>query len=131
MEASINRAVLDRVVDAIGQTIDTGGRAVALETRLADLKLGRIGRMRLGLSLEDIFAIELPDDVLEPAATVADIVQYLARRYYRDIDISPPAPAANEVPASPGGKWTGAENWLRRLFGGESRHVALRTAQAR
>jgi acyl carrier protein len=119
MEAAINRSVLNRVVHAIRRTNDTfRDFDVTLETRLADdLKLGRIGRMMLGISLEEVFKIDLPDEILENAVTVADIVKYMARRYYRDIDATSTTEATLEVTSWPIGVWFGMETWLWRTFG--------------
>ena len=118
MSASINRSVLDQVVRAIEQAHYRLDLEVTLETRLgADLKLGRIGRMKLGICLEEVFAIELSDDVLVRAVTVADIVKYLSRRYDRENDNSCPAEVPDEVIPCPGGLWVGVENWLGRIFG--------------
>jgi acyl carrier protein len=118
MEASIDRVVLDRVVHAIGQINDTSDFEITLETRLAgDLKLGRMGRMRLGICLEEVFDIELSDEVLERAVTVADVVKYLSRRYYRDIDSSCVAEAARKVSTCRNHMRISLENWLLRMLG--------------
>jgi acyl carrier protein len=118
MEASINRSVLRRVAHAIEQTSGTcRDFEVTLETRLADdLKLGRIGRMRLGICLEEVFSTELLDEVLERAVTVADIVKYFSRYYYSDVGLSCLA-EQSEVTPGPNRFWSGAEDWLWRIWG--------------
>jgi acyl carrier protein len=118
MEASINRSVLDRVVHTIKRSVRTDDAAVNLETRLADhLKLTRIGRLRLGIALEEVFNVELSDEMLTQAATVDDIVRYLVRHYYRDIDLS----ETNEAEGEDAAALIGTVNWAWRAPVVESR----------
>jgi acyl carrier protein len=85
MQSAVDRSVFDRVVGAIGQTTATGTTPISLSTQLArDLGLGRLGRLSLALYLEEIFDLELPNEVVEQFVTVADIVAYFGRRYFRD-----------------------------------------------
>jgi acyl carrier protein len=87
MQAALNDFVFDRVVLAIERATHTGDRKVALETRLVcDLALGRFDRLKLAVCLEEIFDVELSDEVLKRFATVADIVGYVGRHYFQDVE---------------------------------------------
>ncbi len=89
MEAALNTSVFDRVILAIERTIYIGNLRVTLETRLAgDLTLSGFSRVKLAMCLEELFTIELPDDVLERFITVADIVKYMGRHYFQDVEFS-------------------------------------------
>ncbi len=89
MQAALNTSVLNRVILAVKRTINVGNRGVALETRLAgDLLLSGLGRIKLAMYLEEVFDIELPDEVLERFATIADIVKYVDGHYFRDVEPS-------------------------------------------
>ena len=87
MQIALNNSVLDRVILAIGQTTHLGDQKVTLETRLTcDLALGGFGRLKLAIYLEEVFDVELSDDILERAVTVADIVKYISEHYFEDIE---------------------------------------------
>jgi acyl carrier protein len=89
MQAALNTSVFDRVTLAIERTIHVGSLSITLETRLAgDLTLSGFSRIKLAMCLEEVFSIELPDEVLERFITVADIVKYIGRRYFRDVELS-------------------------------------------
>jgi acyl carrier protein len=95
MEAAINSSVLDRVVLALEQTACVGDFGITLTTRLADdLELGRFGLVKLALLLEEIFNVELSDEVLKRFFTVGDVVQHLSRRYFHDAEFPAFATAA-------------------------------------
>jgi acyl carrier protein len=86
MEAALDDFVFDKVVLAIERATRIGDRNVAPETRLVcDLTLGWFGRLKLAIYLEEIFDIELSNEVLEQFATVADIVKCISRNYFQDI----------------------------------------------
>ena len=95
MQAALDSYVFDRVILAIEQTIHLGDCRITLETRLAgDLTLSGFSRIKLAMCLEELFTIELPDEVLERFLTVADIVKYMGRHYFRDVEPSGLAEAA-------------------------------------
>ncbi|MBV8091740.1 MAG: hypothetical protein JO110_00615 [Acetobacteraceae bacterium] len=93
MELALNSSVLDRVVLAIEQTTCNEEFGITSATRLADLHLGRFGRAKLALSLEEVCDIELPDQVLKRFSTIGDIVEYLNRYYLPDVELSQHAAA--------------------------------------
>ncbi|MBV8523242.1 MAG: hypothetical protein JOY71_14145 [Acetobacteraceae bacterium] len=94
MELALNSSVLDRVVLAIEQTTCNEEFGITSATRLADdLHLGRFGRAKLALSLEEVCEIELPDQVLKRFSTIGDIVEYLNRYYLPDVELSQHAAA--------------------------------------
>ncbi len=89
MEAAVNNFVSRKVVSAVGKTVHLEASFISDGSRLADdLALGRFGRLKLAIYLEEIFDLELPDDVLAGFSTVADIVRYISHRYFRNIDSS-------------------------------------------
>jgi acyl carrier protein len=82
MQSTFDESVFQKVVLAINRTTRGKAPQVSLSTRLADdLALGKRGRLMLALHLEDIFDIELPDDVSNGFVSVADIVAYSSSRY--------------------------------------------------
>ena len=87
MQVALNGSILDRVILAIRQTTYTGDQKVTSETRLTcDLALGRFDRLKLAMYLEETFDVELSDDVLKQAVTVADIIKYISGHYFQDVD---------------------------------------------
>ena len=95
MQAALNSSVFDRVILAINRTVHVGSLRVTLETQLAsDLTLSSFTRIKLAMCLEEVFDLELSNDVLERFVTVADIVKYISRHYFREIDLSGLAEAA-------------------------------------
>ena len=89
MDAAVNNFVSRKVISAVGKTVRVESSDISDSSRLADdLALGRFGRLKLGIYLEDIFDLELSDDVLAGFSTVADIVRYISRRYFRNIEAS-------------------------------------------
>jgi acyl carrier protein len=87
MQAALDDFVFDKVVIAIERTTYTGDRKVSPETRLVcDLTLGGFDRLKLAIYLEEIFDIELSDEVSEQFATVADIVKYIGGHYFQDVE---------------------------------------------
>ena len=82
METALNDSVLELVTCAIEQTTFAGDFVITGATRLAeDLALGRFGLIKLALYLEEIFDIELSDEILSRFTTIADIVRHLSRNY--------------------------------------------------
>src|SRR5438128_2197637 len=97
MEVALNSSVLDGVILAVEQTTATGDYGITSATRLADdLQLGRFGLLKLALSLEEVFEIELPDETLKRFSTIGDIVKYLNRHYFQDTEF--PARAGGLAP---------------------------------
>jgi len=92
MGSAFDSSVLDKVTLAVEQTTRVDPAEITADTRLADdLALGRFGRMRLAIQLEEVFDLELPNDVVARFVTVADIVNYFSRRYFRDYQARLPA----------------------------------------
>ena len=93
MRAAFNDYVLARVALAIERATQIDPAGIAPSTRLvSDLGLGRIGRLRVAICLEEAFDHELSDDVINRFVTVADIATYFSHRYFRDYEF--PVPAA-------------------------------------
>jgi acyl carrier protein len=79
--------VFDKVILAVEQTVYTDGASLSAASRLADdLRLGRFGRIRLALYLEETFDLEISDEAVEQFDTVGDIVRYLSRRSFQYAD---------------------------------------------
>ena len=94
MRSGFDSSVLDKVALAIGRTTYVNEAEITIDTRLVDdLALGRFGRMRLAISLEEAFDLELSDEIVGRFVTVADIVSYFSRRYFRDYPSPLPAVA--------------------------------------
>ncbi len=89
MDAAVNNFVAGKVAQVLGATTHVEASTISASTRLADdLALSRFGRLKLAILLEDLFDLELPDDDLAGFATVADIVRYISRRYFRNVEPS-------------------------------------------
>jgi acyl carrier protein len=81
--------IFDKVVMAVEQTLYLEGQTLSPETRLADdLSLGRFGRIRLAMYLEESFELEISDDAIECFDTVGDIALYMSRWSLGSADIS-------------------------------------------
>lgn len=94
MRSAFDSSVLDKVTLAIEQTIHVNPADVTTGTRLVDdLALGKFGRMKLAIYLEEVFDLELPNEVIARFVTVADIVSYFSRHYFRDYQSPLPAVA--------------------------------------
>jgi len=95
MQSAFNSSVFDKVALAVKQAVYIEVPGLSGATRLVDdLALGRLGRLKLAIRLEEVFNIEFQDDVVERFGTLGDIVTYLSRRYFRDSDTQAPASAA-------------------------------------
>jgi acyl carrier protein len=89
MLSASGNAVFEKVVVAVEQTVDVKGTTLSPASRLADdLRLGRFGRIRLALYLEETFDVELPDEAIERFDTVGDIVRYMSRWSFESADVS-------------------------------------------
>lgn len=85
MQSGPGNAVFEKVVLAVEQTVYVEASSVSPASRLADdLRLGRFGRFRLALYLEETFDVELPDEDVERFDTVGDIVRYMDRWSFQD-----------------------------------------------
>ncbi len=73
-------AIFDKVVLSIEQTLYVEGQSLSPSTRLVDdLSLGRFGRIRLAMYLEETFDLEISDQAIERFDTVGDIALYMNR----------------------------------------------------
>jgi acyl carrier protein len=75
-------AIFDKVAFAVAQTIhiEIEGQGLTPATRLAgDLELGRFGRMKVAIYLEESFDVELPDEAVDRFDTVGDTARYMSR----------------------------------------------------
>lgn len=89
MQSAFNSSAFAKVALAIKQIkrVDISGLSQA--TRLVDdLAIGRFGRLKLAVCLEELFDIELQNNAVEQFDTLGDIVTYLSYRYFRDIEPS-------------------------------------------
>ncbi len=95
MQSAFNSSVFDKVVLAVEKTMHRSIPTLSNATRLADdLALGRLGRLRLAMSLEEIFDVELEDAVIKQFGNIGDIVSHFSYRYFRDIEMSAHVTAA-------------------------------------
>jgi acyl carrier protein len=73
-------AVVDKVTLAVEQTVYLEGLRLTPATRIAgDLRIGKFGRLKLALYLEETFDVELPDEAVASFETVGDIIRYMSR----------------------------------------------------
>ncbi len=80
MPEIFSNVVLEKVVLAVEQTVYIQDNILTIASRLVDdLKLGKFARIRLAISLEETFDLEIPDEVVKRFTTVGDIVQYMSR----------------------------------------------------
>jgi acyl carrier protein len=85
--AGVDEHERGKVVRAVEQTTYVGELRITSATRLmGDLGLGRFDFLKLAIYLEEAFDIELPDEAIKAFVTVGDIVKYLSRRYFRDVE---------------------------------------------
>ena len=93
MTSAFDGFVLNRVALAIGQIAHIDPANISSGTRLTeDLALGRFGQLRSAVCLEDVFELELPNEVVAQFITVGDVVGYFSRRYF--LDVASPVRAA-------------------------------------
>lgn len=87
MQIPLDHFVLDKVISAIERTIRIGQKKVTLDTKLTpDLALSGFGKLKLAISLEEIFDVELSNERMEQFATVSDIVKYIGVYCFRDVE---------------------------------------------
>lgn len=87
MQSAFNSSVFDKVVLAVERTVHAKLPGLSRSTRLADdLALSRLGRMRLAMALEDIFDVELEDDVVERFVDLGGIAGYFSDRHIGDTE---------------------------------------------
>ncbi len=87
MPSVVRNAAFQKVVFAVQQTTHVEASCISESTRLKDdLAFGRFRRNKFALCLEDIFDLELSNDVMERFTTVADVVSYFSWRYFRDVE---------------------------------------------
>lgn len=80
MQSVSGQAVPERVMQAVAQTVFLDQYVLTPATRIADdLGIGRFGRIRLALYLEESFDMEIPDEAVERFSTLADIIRYMRR----------------------------------------------------
>lgn len=95
MQSAFNSAVFDKVALAVEKTVHAETPGLSRSTRLADdLALNRFGRLKLAMALEEVFDVELENDVIERFCNVGDIVTHFSNRYFRDVEPSTLAIAA-------------------------------------
>ena len=81
MTTTFDHAVFEKVAQGIEQTANVEGDCLTPRLRLADdLGLGRFGRIKLCLYVEEMFSIEIPEEATERFDTIGDIVRYVSRR---------------------------------------------------
>ena len=88
MQAALYNHVFNKVALSIFRPVADRVRSISSTTRLADLGLGRLGRLKFAIELEALFDLEMPDEVVEQFVTIGDVVDYLSRRHFRDVEKS-------------------------------------------
>jgi acyl carrier protein len=89
MRSDTGSAVFEKVVLAVEQTVYVERRDLTPTSRLVDdLRLGRFGRIKLALYLEETFDMEITDEAVDQFITVGDIVRYMSRWFHEGADHS-------------------------------------------
>ena len=89
MRSTPGDKVFEKVALAVRQSVYIDQHGLTPKTRIAsDLGVGRFGRIKLALYLEETFDIEIPDDVVGRFDTVGDIVRYLSRWSHESTEFS-------------------------------------------
>ncbi len=89
MRSMPGEKVFEKVALAVRQTVSIEQHGLTPRTRIAgDLGVGRFGRIKLALYLEETFDVEIPDDVVGRFDTVGDIVRYLSRWSHETVEFS-------------------------------------------
>jgi acyl carrier protein len=102
MPSASDNPVFDKVALAVGQTLSAEDLALTPATRIFnDLGIGRFGRLKLALYLEETFDVELPDEAVARFETVGDIMQYVSRWSHEIANASAHPIAANHSRAVP------------------------------
>ena len=90
MQSTSKDDVFDKVLLAVEQTVYTDGHILTSASGITkDLRIGRFGRLKLALYLEEGFDIELPDEAVERFETLGDIVQYIRRWSHETANVTP------------------------------------------
>jgi len=69
--------ILDKVVEAIVKTVHCSSEAVMPETELRSLGVDSLKALTVLFELEEVFDIEIPNDLIPSIVTVNDIVDRL------------------------------------------------------
>jgi len=71
--------VFEKIVDILAEQLDIENKnTITMESELVDdLGADSLDSIDIVMSVEDEFAIEVPDEVIESIKTVADIVDYI------------------------------------------------------
>jgi acyl carrier protein len=89
MQPTANDEIFNKVVLAVEQTVYLQGHTLSPTTRLTDdLQLGRFGRVRLTIYLEETFDVEISDEAVEGFSTVGDIARYINRWSLENADFN-------------------------------------------
>lgn len=87
MDQVLRQTILSHVTEAIRKSVHISDLDVALDTRLSDdLALDSLDRVEVAMSLEETLDVEFPQDAIRQFDVVSDIVAYLVRRFFRDVD---------------------------------------------
>jgi acyl carrier protein len=91
VQGAVENSVFEKVALSVEQTAYVGALKITSATRLTDdLGFGRFDFLKVAIYLEEAFDIELPDEALKRFVTIGDIVKYLSRRYFRDVEFNRP-----------------------------------------
>ncbi len=86
-----------RIRTALAQYLKRDVRTIAPHASLRDLGLDSLGTFELLFEIEEVFDLQIPNEVLQKLVTVADVIKYVEER------IQPPtrnAPPTRPISAS-------------------------------
>ena len=90
MQATLDTVIFNKVSKVVRFVV--GSEAVERielspsTTLSGDLALGRLGRMKLAVGLEEAFDVEFENDKVLGFTVVGDIVGHLSTRYFQDVE---------------------------------------------
>ncbi len=73
--------VFEKVASILADQLDIDADEITLESTLVDdLGADSLDTIDIVMSVEDMFSIEVPDEIIEKMSTVADIVNYIEEK---------------------------------------------------
>jgi acyl carrier protein len=86
MTDAFESAILSKVIAAVRQTASVPDLPVCLDSRFVeDLRLNSSGMVGLAHRIREMFATDLPQEMIARFRTVADLVRHLSRHFFQDV----------------------------------------------
>ena len=89
MQSAFNNATFKKIAAAVERSTGVNADKISLSTRLGeDLALDRFSRLSFAAHLRECHDIEVSVVEMEQFASIADIVTYSSRQYFKDVKSS-------------------------------------------